>query len=245
MEVSLRLSREIYDDGMAAFHDPAHPCHPFVRWQRENGCPEFQLPEPFSGRRSMLRLVFVGMNPGFTADEDMPKAATGISFEKYDSFYRGRFDDDNRDQHSRLVVRRDGGRRKVVRFWNGIERFCRQRLSDLVGCDFRLGEHAVLIETVRYKSKSGWMGDSPSERQAIANHERKMTHKLLEDLLPKIVVAVGGKALCELAKILKFELEPPVRVKNVLVWRPTNNFLKAVESESQFFRAKAADKPAK
>jgi hypothetical protein len=29
------------------------------------------------------------------------------------------------------------------------------------------------------------------------------------------------------------------------VWRPANNFLKAVESESQFFRAKAADKPSK
>src|SRR6266849_3979687 len=31
----------------------------------------------------------------------------------------------------------------------------------------------------------------------------------------------------------------------ILVWRPANNFLKAVESESQFFRAKAADKPSK
>ena len=30
-----------------------------------------------------------------------------------------------------------------------------------------------------------------------------------------------------------------------LVWRPANNFLKAVESESQFFRAKAANKPSK
>jgi hypothetical protein len=29
------------------------------------------------------------------------------------------------------------------------------------------------------------------------------------------------------------------------VWRPANNFLKAVESESQLFRAKAADKPSK
>jgi hypothetical protein len=28
-----------------------------------------------------------------------------------------------------------------------------------------------------------------------------------------------------------------------LVWRPANNFLKAVESESKFFRAKAANKP--
>ena len=33
--------------------------------------------------------------------------------------------------------------------------------------------------------------------------------------------------------------------EQALVWRPANNFLKAVESESQFFRAKAADKPSK
>jgi hypothetical protein len=31
----------------------------------------------------------------------------------------------------------------------------------------------------------------------------------------------------------------------MLVWRPANNFLSAVGSESQFFRAKAADKPSK
>src|SRR6266851_1909124 len=34
-------------------------------------------------------------------------------------------------------------------------------------------------------------------------------------------------------------------LREVLVWCPANNFLKAVESESQFFRAKAANKPSK
>jgi hypothetical protein len=37
----------------------------------------------------------------------------------------------------------------------------------------------------------------------------------------------------------------PVIRKDGLLWRPANNFLKAVESESPLFRAKAADKPSK
>jgi hypothetical protein len=42
-----------------------------------------------------------------------------------------------------------------------------------------------------------------------------------------------------------WELRSTMSLARLLVWRPANNFLKAVESESQFFRAKAADKPSK
>jgi uracil-DNA glycosylase len=213
IRVSARVSREIYKDGMAAFRDPAHPCHPFVLWQRKHGCSEFQLPEPFSGRRSTLGLVFVGLNPGFTVDADMPTARAKTPFEEYDAFYRKRFEDKNRDEHSRLFSMRNGDVKKLSRFWNGLEGFCREWLTD----EFRLGEHAILIQVVRYKSKGGWLGVPGGERRrAIACHERRMTRKLLEDLRPKVVVAVGGKALRELHNMLNFEDEPPPRVKDAV-----------------------------
>ena len=68
MELSRSLSRRVFDDGISAYRNPDHPCHPFVRWQQsyanEKGGPEltFQLPEPFSGERSSLNLIFVGLN---------------------------------------------------------------------------------------------------------------------------------------------------------------------------------------
>ena len=74
IEVSREVSRRIYEDGIAAFRDASHPCHPFVCWQAQHGCPDFQLPEPFSGRGSSLGLVFVGLNPGFTENEPIPTA---------------------------------------------------------------------------------------------------------------------------------------------------------------------------
>jgi hypothetical protein len=100
---------------------------------------------------------------------------------------------------------RNGGVRKLSRFWNGLEDFCRKWLTE----EFRLGEHAILIQVVRYKSKGGWLGAPGGERRAIACRERRMTRKLLEDLRPKVIVAVGGKALRELHNMLNFEDEPP------------------------------------
>jgi hypothetical protein len=191
IEVSTETSRTIYEDGMAAFRDPGHPCHPFVRWQAQHGCPDFQLPEPFSGRGSSLGLVFVGLNPGFTEDEPIPTAGAGASFEDYDSFYRERFDDKNRDSSKRILVPRKGAAAKPGRFWNAIERFGRACLVR----DFRLGEHALLIEVIRYKSKHGWTGDNDEERDAIAEHERRLTRALLEDLRPKVIVTAGRAAL--------------------------------------------------
>ena len=204
IEVSREISRRIYEDGLAAFRDLSHPCHPFARWQAQHGCPDFQLPEPFSGRGSTLGLVFVGLNPGFTEDEPIP-TARGASFEDYDSFYRERFDDKNRDSNKRILVPRKGAAGKPGRFWNAIERFGRACLVR----EFRLGEHALLIEVIRYKSKHGWTGDNDEERHAIAEHERRLTRALLEDLRPKVLVAAGRAALRELTALFPFAMRSP------------------------------------
>ena len=52
---------------------------------------------------------------------------------------------------------------------------------------------------------------------------------------------INGRQMDGSQKLESFEK----LIDRQLVWRPANNFLKAVESESQFFRAKAADKPSK
>jgi hypothetical protein len=70
------LTRLAIDDGRSAIVNPKHACHPFIIWQQREGClvdtRQVQLPEPFSGRRSILRLGLVGMNPGYDPDERFP-----------------------------------------------------------------------------------------------------------------------------------------------------------------------------
>jgi hypothetical protein len=71
----------------------------------------------------------------------------------------------------------------------------------------------------------------------------------ISELTPIFLVGLGfmyamGLLIVNLSlhskEIVEIDLAKP---GYLLVWRPANNFLKAVESESQFFRAKAADKP--
>lgn len=214
IEVSREFSKKIYQDGLLAYEDPNHPCHPFVEWQREHGCDDFQLPEPFSGRFSDLGLVFIGLNPGFTADENMPTAVECKSFKDYDAFYRERFDDKNRDTGSRLLITTKSNRsRKPGKYWNEIEGFGTEHIRFDGIKRFRLGDHALITETIRYKSAESWNGYNRTQQKEVMRHERSLTRELLEHLKPMVVVAVGAKALHELAEVSSFERRPPMSIE--------------------------------
>ncbi len=218
MEFSRSLSRRVFDDGINAYRHPDHPCHPFVRWQQicaeENGRSDltFQLPEPFSGKRSSLNLVFVGLNPGFDPWEEFPSPAD--NFEDYDSFFRCRFDDEHRNAAGQPVVfdRMPFNERtsRSPTFWRNIERFGDRYLSGSLGGSFRLGTHALLTQVVRYKSREGWVGDQDNslEGAAIWRHEDAMTRDIMDDLKPDVAIPCGKKALHGLARALNLsELE--------------------------------------
>jgi hypothetical protein len=210
MEFSRCLSRRVFDDGICAYENPCHPCHPFVRWQqsyaKENGGPEltFQLPEPLSGQQSSLNLVFVGLNPGFDPWEEFPSPAD--SFEDYDSFFRCRFDDEHRNAAGQPVVfgRNIYNERtsRSPRFWRGIERLGDRHLSGLLGGSFTLGRDAIITQVVRYKSKKAWKGNNRQERDKIREHEDCMTRCLLDDLKPDVAVPCGVGPMRALARIL-------------------------------------------
>jgi hypothetical protein len=91
----------------------------------------------------------------------------------------------------------------------------------------------------------------------LSRHETALSRSLLKNLheLQRIQAARAGEQVAapavmdvnvnigqdgERIPTRFFEIKSPA-----LVWRPANNFLKAVESESQFFRAKASNKPSK
>jgi hypothetical protein len=212
MEFSCSLSRRVFDDGICAYDNPSHPCHPFVRWQqsyaKEKGRPEltFQLPEPFSGERSSLNLVFVGLNPSFDPWEEFPTPTD--SFEYYDAFFRRRYDDEHRNDHGQPVIfrvsRRNKRTRRSPKFWRGIEWFGGRYLAGPLGGGFRLGADAIVTQVVRYKSRRGWVGDRDNspEGNAIWQHEDDLTTKIMDGLQPDVAVPCGEEAVHGLARAL-------------------------------------------
>lgn len=208
--VSRKLSFATYEDGLEAFRNDKHPCHPFVIWQKERGRLAFQLPEPFSGRRSTLGMVVVGFNPAFTSGEVMPTASPMTSFDEYDRFYRERFDASHRDSRGQLRIAFSNGQTIWAKNRNNIERFGTEHLFRGEQ-RFFLGKHALLIDVVRYKSSECWTG-AAHESSTIMQHEREHTRKLLENLKPLVVVPSGGDALMELQAILRFRQVPPPKI---------------------------------
>lgn len=211
VEISKQLSQSVFDDGLAAIDDSTHPCHHMIEWQYREGVKSYQLPEPFSGRRSQCRLIFVGLNPSFSANEDIPTIEW--AFESYDAHYRARFDATNRNNRGKAVVQfLDGNKPKAPRLWSNIELFATKRG---ISSDFKLGEHAILIEIIHYKSKQGWFG-TPEQKETILRHQSYFTGKLLDELAPCVLVAMGNSAIGQLIPLLKLPLEPRPHVRKLM-----------------------------
>lgn len=201
------FSRRIYDDGLEALEDPTHPCRHMVEWQFEcNPDQPFQLPEPFSGQQSTLRLIFIGLNPSFSPNEHFPRAGVGSTFEAYDRFFRNRFAADNRDQRGRLLVRDLDGHARHVRLWRNIESLG----PTLTGItNFQLGTHALLAEVVHFKSTGGWLGDGV-QRERLIRHQSERTASLFETIAPCVLVPMGNQAIAQTFTLLGLEraIEP-------------------------------------
>jgi len=94
-----------------------------------------------------------------------------------------------------------------VRLWNNIELFGEKCLT-LNDGSFKLGEHALLIEAVRYKSTKGFLGTS-IEKIAVMEHQKKFTQDLIDEEIFSVLIPMGNAALGQLREVLNFEVKPP------------------------------------
>jgi len=216
-EVPRSFSRRVFDDGHEAIYDRRHPCHHMIRWQDELGIKPYQLPEPFSGRRSEYRLIFVGLNPSVSENEEIPVAADDWDLKRYDDYYRARFDPAHRNSDGRIAVRfLDNSKPKVPKLWRNIEDFGRKHISKSESDAFVLGQHAILLEIVHYKSKGGWLGNTLSEKTSLLEHELNFTGTLLDEIAPCVLVAMGTPVLRQLNRLLDLSLGPEPQVTKLM-----------------------------
>ncbi len=173
--VTEATSRAIFDDALRAFRDSDHPCYRFKNLQPDVPMNRWQLPEPFNGHAANAGIVFLGLNPSYGPLEAVPRI--GSSFEDWDTFYRRRFDSAPEMWH-RLYRRYD-------------------RIGQLaVDRTFRLGHDGLVMEIVRFRSKSGRGVDA-----GIIDAELPLTRSLLRDINPRVVVAVGRGATAGLSQV--------------------------------------------
>jgi hypothetical protein len=62
----------------------------------------------------------------------------------------------------------------------------------------------LLVHTICYKSKDGWLGDSNQERKALKHHE-KFIANLFEELSGATIVPLGEKAIKAVKSVLFFK----------------------------------------
>jgi len=173
--ISQETSHAVYDDARRAYSDPDHPCHLFRTLQRKVPDAAWQLPEPFNGAAAAAGIVFLGLNPSYNPDEDVPTIVT--PFEEWDAFYRHRLDGDPAR-------------------WPLLYRRFQQLGQVAVGHDFRLGRDGLVLEIVRFRSAKG-----EGITEAVLAQERPLTRRLLRDVLPQVIVANGGAVLWELRRV--------------------------------------------
>lgn len=218
LEIPETFSREVFCDGHDAIRDYKagtykHPCHHMIRWQDERGIKPYQLPEPFSGRRSKYRLIFAGLNPSLSENEKIPVATDDWDFGSYDAYYRARFD--HRNSNGKLVALLENGNQKIPHLWRSIEAFGRRIFAEEAN-SFELGQHAILLEIVHYKSWRGWLGDTPSEKEILLKHQSCFTGRLLEEIAPCVLVAMGNIAVRQLIPLLNLPLEAKPQVRKLM-----------------------------
>jgi len=213
MEISKNYSKKVYDDAIESVENPNHPCHHFYLWQKRNCYSPYQLPEPFSGKQASLGIAFIGLNPSVTSDEIIPCYEDNISFEKYDAYFRNRFAP--RDFAGKLIIKLKNGSTKKPKLWNSIENFGNNYLQKISDGVFKLGEHAILSQAIRFKSENGWYGDTQEEKSRTLDHQKKFVEELVENEGINLLVPMGNGALKIISRIVKFD-QVPDKITNAM-----------------------------
>lgn len=206
----------VFDDAIESVKNPNHPCRHFYQWQKRNGYTPYQLPEPFSGKKASLGIAFIGLNPSVTFDEIIPCYEEGLTFEQYDTYFRKRFDPANRDRMEKLTIKYKNGSTGKPKLWNSIENFGKKYLNHICNGSFALGEHAILSQAIRYKSKNGWYGDTAEEKSRTLLHQKKFIEQLIENEGINILVPMGNDALEIISSMVKFNKVIPDKITEAM-----------------------------
>ena len=188
--VSLASSRAIYDDAMAAYQDPGHPCHIFTELQpvaHPGDDPTWILPVPFLGATAIKGLVFLGLNPSYNNAPGDTDPRIGASFEAWDSWARNYFESEPQP-------------------WARLYRLYQAIGEAAFGSEFRLGRDALVLECVRFRSVAG-AGTKGALVGAVWESELPMTRRLLNEIAPRVVVTIGRDALWAVGRMFS-DVEP-------------------------------------
>ncbi|MGH7641966.1 MAG: hypothetical protein ACRENX_02950 [Candidatus Dormibacteria bacterium] len=131
------------------------------------------------GERADRGLVFLGVNPSYRKGEQGPRI--GDSFETWDGWARHYFTD-------------------TPQPWATLYRRYHLIGKAVYGPGFKLGEYAIVLECVRFRSAAG-KGTKWRRSNAVWEKELPTTGQLLREIGPKVVVTVGKDPLWAMSRM--------------------------------------------
>lgn len=179
-------AREYVPRVLAGDPDAApHPLRQFILAQGESDPDRFQLPEPLLGPvGDVTRVLVVGLNPGYSAEEAIPRLPDGL--DAYVAWYARRFAADGRDEWGRPVARIAGVPR-LVRHYQSVER---DYLAGVLA-GRPLGRVAVYADAIPWK----WNADADPHPDlgdpSVAKYARARVQEIAAVLQPRVLVTLG------------------------------------------------------
>lgn len=108
----------------------------------------------------------------------------------------------------------DGGVKRP-QLWRNIQIFG-SIIAKPLHIPFVLGDQAILIECMRYKSNKGWFGDTCEEKQRVLRHQKEFTKYLLRRNPFPILIPMVNDALPTLKDVLHFHKPVPDEVAQAI-----------------------------
>jgi hypothetical protein len=159
----------------------------FIAAQAQPSASEFQLPEPLLGpvAPAELRILVVGLNPGYGPTEHIPTLNTRLDV--YIDWYAHRFSQERRDWAGRPASIVDDQTR-IVHHYARVER---DYLDPVLGPQ-SLGRVAVYADAIPWKWNSEQHPDLGDP--AVAHYAIERVQRIIECLNPPAVITLGGSA---------------------------------------------------
>jgi len=165
-----------------------NPCEKIILGQ-ENQYKNFQVPEPFSGKINISKIVFLTCNPSISKNEDFPSPKD--SNETYYDFFYNRYDSNHNLRPGRFI---EG---KKVYYNNGIVKVNKTLAEIKSVADHVLGSNSIPgidyanIEIIHCKSKSKKSLTKESINECVNLH----FGNVLKLVKAKVIISCGIDSL--------------------------------------------------
>lgn len=202
-ELCLKIAKD--KDVKAAFGGASNAYSKICQAQKDSGIEKMHLPEPWNGKLSAAKIMFISSNPSIDKDEEYP--TEDWDDEKICGFFENRFKNGKKTAGGEKVT-------KAVSFWTGLIKYTNW-ISEEEGLEI----HEICKERKNYKKYYAELNEvivsteivhcKSQKEKGVADCEEDSHEKWTEEIVNlftgKVIVLFGKYAKSHAEEIKKYQ----------------------------------------